>query len=101
MRWASVCRAAALCIAGMAWLAGCAGHQKPTRLPIEVSTEFDDDKDGYINSHVKNPELFARERELLTRREELLINWATRSAMKSSNTKVRAIAPPLQLTGDD
>lgn len=54
----------------------------------------------YVKRFVDSPEMFPRERLQAERILELRLSWAMKKATDEGKIHVRAIAPPLQLTGD-
>lgn len=93
---------AALIAIGMI-AASCKGTKPTNRvisLPVSTEDTSRESLSRYVETLENAPELLARERALLDRRMELRYNWSLNRALERGNVKVRAIAPPLQLTGD-
>lgn len=74
---------------------------EPRRFTIGQGSPSISNVDEYLKGYRDSPEMFPREREMANREMELRYNWATRKAIENGKVRVRAIAPPLQLAGDD
>ena len=66
----------------------------------EISSE-PRNEDEYVASYLYAREMFPLQRELVRRDLELRTNWTLLQAQRSGNVHVRAVAQPLQFTGDD
>ena len=74
---------------------------EPRRFTSNQGSTSSKTMQGYVESFRDSPEMFPRERDIANREMELRYNWATQQAIQKGKVRVRAIAPPLQLTGDD
>jgi hypothetical protein len=88
-----------LFVAIVAVASSCTFHHPRKLAPLRQSNKPTNEQ-SYVDSFIDSPEMFPRERALLDRRMELQLNWATQEAIKNGNIRVRALAPPLQITGD-
>ena len=70
--------------------------RKLSQLPPAKSVSLS----NYTEQYIESPEMFPRERLRAERTLELRLSWAMRRATEDGRIRVRAIAPPLQLTGD-
>ena len=73
----------------------------PRKLSIPPIPSEPQNEDDYVASYLYAREMFPLQRELVRRDLELRTNWTLMQAQRSGNVHVRAVAQPLQFTGDD
>ena len=89
-----------MAVVGLLLTAGCSGPAPGRALPVIAQESADRTSSDYASSFVENPEMFPRERLRAERTLELRLTWAMTRATEKGKIHVRAIAPPLQVTGD-
>ncbi|MCP5517426.1 MAG: hypothetical protein H7A45_09250 [Verrucomicrobiales bacterium] len=79
-------------------LAGC--HTPSRELGPLPTNDADDSVQSYVDGLIDSPEMFPRARTISERYVELRLNYAMQKAIEDGRLHVRAIAAPLQLSGD-
>lgn len=93
-RW--TCQAALVVVAAGCLSMSCA--RRKLSLPPAGTAQKEED---YVDAYLHAREMFPYLREQVERDLELRTNWAILEAQRVGTLSVRAVAPPLQFTGDD